>query len=247
MIKVIIVEDELQAKTALETMLLDFNIEICGEATGVEDALKLIKTIKPDVVFLDIELTDGTAFDLLDRIIDIDFKVIFVTGHDKFAVKAFRYHALDFLLKPIHPKELKEAIDRLANFDNQKSIDFQLRQLLESVKIKTLERLLIHTNEGITVIPQRQIIRLESDGNYTSIYTSANQRHVASINLKNYEEMLPEPPFFRIHQSHIINTDFISKVLKEDGGFVVMENGVKIPIARRRKDEFLDMLKSNFH
>ena len=140
MIKVIIVEDELQAKTALKTMLLDFSIEICGEATGVEDALKLIKTIKPDVVFLDIELTDGTAFDLLDRIIDIDFKVIFVTGHDKFAVKAFRYHALDFLLKPIHPKELKEAIDRLANFDNQKSIDFQLRQLLESVKIKTLER-----------------------------------------------------------------------------------------------------------
>ncbi len=246
MIKVIIVEDEIQAKNALEMMLLDYNIKIHGHATGVNEAYELIKTIHPHVVFLDIELVDGSSFDLLDKFSNIDFKVIFVTGHDKFAVKAFRYNAIDYLMKPIHQLELKSAIDKIQLPVKQESVDFQVRQLLSSMKKKSLDRLLIHTSEGISVIPQNQIIRLEADANYTTIYTSGSQKHIASVNLKNYEEMLPEPPFFRIHQSHIINIDFITKVLKEDGGFVVLENGSKIPIARRRKDEFLELLKSNY-
>jgi two-component system, LytTR family, response regulator len=246
MVKVVIVEDEIQAKNALETMLLDYNIKIYGHATGVNEAYELITTIQPDVVFLDIELVDGSSFDLLDKFSNIDFKVIFVTGHDNFALKAFRYNAIDYLMKPIDQLELKSAIDRIKLPVKNESLDFQVRQLLSSMKKKSLDRLLIHTAEGISVIPQNQIIRLESDANYTTIYTSTSQKHIASINLKNYEEMLPEPPFFRIHQSHIINIDFITKVLKEDGGFVVLENGIKIPIARRRKDEFLELLKSNF-
>lgn len=246
MIKVVIVEDEIQAKNALEMMLLDFDVKIHGHATGVNEAYELIKTIQPDVVFLDIELVDGSSFDLLDKFSNIDFKVIFVTGYDNFAVKAFRYNAIDYLMKPIHQQELKSALERIQKPVKHESVDFQVRQLLHSIQKKTLDRLLIHTTEGISVIPQNQIYRLESDGNYTTIYTMTNQKHIASLNLKNYEEILPEPPFFRIHQSHIININYITKVLKEDGGFVVLENGSKIPIARRRKDEFVELLKSNY-
>ena len=246
MAKVVIIEDELQAKNALEAILDELGINISGYAQSVDQAYLLINELKPDLIFLDIELINGTAFDLLDKFETISFDIIFVTGHDEFAVKAFRYNAIDYLLKPVVFSQLKEAIFKMEKLRNPKNIDVQVKHLLDSMKKKSFERILLHTQEGISIIPKQNIVRLESDGNYTIIFTNTGQKHLSSNNLKYYEDILPEPLFFRVHQSHIVNIDFIIKILKEDGGYVVIDNNKKIPIARRRKDEFLELLKSSF-
>lgn len=246
MLKVIIIEDELQAKNALEAMLKELGVTVFGSSQDIDQSYLLINSAKPDLIFLDIELDNGNAFDLLDKFESIDFNIIFTTGHDQFAVKAFRYNALDYLLKPIDINLLKEALTKVEKLPSRKNLDLQIKHLIDSIKKQSFERILLHTQEGISIIPKNNIIRLESDGNYTTIFTNTGHKHLASSNIKYYEDILPEPPFFRVHQSHIVNIDFITKVLKEDGGFVLMENNVKIPIARRRKEEFLELLKSSF-
>lgn len=246
MLKVLIIEDELQAKNALEAMLLELGIKTFGSSQDIDQSYLLINSVKPDLIFLDIELENGNAFDLLDKFESIDFKIIFTTGHDQFAVKAFRYNAIDYLLKPIDFELLKEALTKVKSLPARGSLDIQIRYLLDSMKKQSFERILLHTQEGISIIPKQNIIRLESDGNYTTIFTNTGHKHLSSNNLKYYEDILPEPPFFRVHQSHIVNIDFIIKILKEDSGYVVIDNNKKIPIARRRKDEFLEMIKSSF-
>ena len=246
MLKVIIIEDELQAKNALEAMLKELGVTVFGSSQDIDRSYLLINSAKPDLIFLDIELDNGNAFDLLDKFESVDFNIIFTTGHDQFAVKAFRYNALDYLLKPIDINLLKKALTKVEKLPSKKNLDIQIKHLIDSIKKQSFERILLHTQEGISIIPKNNIIRLESDGNYTTIFTNTVHKHLASSNIKYYEDILPEPPFFRVHQSHIVNIDFITKVLKEDGGFVLMENNIKIPIARRRKEEFLELLKSSF-
>jgi two-component system LytT family response regulator len=242
MLKIIIIEDEMQAKNALEMMLSDLGHSISGYAQDVDQGFSIIQKIKPDVLFLDIELIGGTAFDILDKLDKVDFHIIFTTAYDHFAVKAFRYNALDYLLKPLEANLLKEALSKVTIDENKSDLDQQVKMLLESMKSQKFDRILLNAQDGISIIQKQNITRLEADGNYTTIYTNNGFKHIASNNLKYFEDMLTELPFFRIHQSHIVNIDFVVKVLKEDGGYVVLEDGYRVPIARRRKEEFLSIL-----
>lgn len=244
--KVAVIEDEEHSLLALLDLLKSYPyLHICGHADGVKSGVDLIKKEQPDLVFLDIALTDGSGFDLLDRCKDLHFNVIFTTAFNNFAIKAFRYNALDYLLKPIVDTELDDALKKTKKNENsQHDIQNQLHELLHCVKKNAFERLLLHTQQGIMVLEINQILRLEADGNYTTVIMKNHEKHLATTTIKIFEEMLSPTLFFRVHQSHIINILSVKKIMKEDGGYVVLDDGTNIPIARRRKEDFIEMLKA---
>ncbi len=239
---VIIVDDESGARAIIKRFLAEHfpEIIVAGEASGISEALHLLKEHNIDLLFLDIEMKDGTGFELLDRIPELSFNVIFTTAHDEFAVKAFRYNAIDYLLKPIDPDEFTQAIEKAMIHDSSDILQRRFAQLLKTTKEKSFERITLATSTGHVFTKTQDITRLETYGNYSFVYLANGDRLLVSRNLKEFEEMLPEPDFFRIHQSHIVNTLFVKKVIKDDGDHVVMTDGVKIPISRRRKEEFMN-------
>ncbi|MCU0345732.1 MAG: LytTR family DNA-binding domain-containing protein [Saprospiraceae bacterium] len=244
--RIAIVDDETPARQSLTTMLTTFrpDCRLVGEANCVSTGIQLLRLAKPDIVLLDINLTDGSAFDLLDAFPNAGFKVVFTTAYDEFSLKAFRYNALDYLLKPILPRDLVASIDRAT----QRPLAEQspkLVNLRNEAPNHQLSRLALHSADGLVFLRLDHIIRLEADSNYTTFHCSNHERHTVIRPLKEFEELLPETRFFRIHQSHLINFDFVKKVLKKDGGFVVMADGSQLPMARRRKDEFMAWLLEN--
>ncbi len=245
--RIAIVDDEQDARQALRTLLETYcpDVEVCGEADSVESAFALIRQTQPDAILLDISMEDGTGFDLLDKFQRTSFQVIFTTAHDEFALKAFRYHALDYLLKPINPVELAQTID-LLKIENQEDYQTRINNLLESARTRQLDKITLTSQEGMVFLNLDQIVRLESDGSYTSFYLPDKERHLIARPMKDFEDLLIGHDFFRIHQSHIVQLSFVKKVLREDGGYALMEDGFKAPIARRRKEEFLEVLKKRF-
>jgi two-component system LytT family response regulator len=245
--RIAIIDDEPDARQAMRTLLTMLCPEatICGEADSVATAFVLLRQTQPQAILLDISLGDGTGFDLLDKFPQLPFQVIFTTAHDDFALKAFRYHALDYLLKPINPVELAAAIDRI---QEAPSPDYPLRinHLLESHRTQQLSKITLNTQQEMVFVNVDQIVHLESEGSYTTFHLLNKERHLISHPLKTFEEMLPVADFFKLHQSHLINLSHVKSVLREDGGYAFMENGYKIPIARRRKEEFLKVIKERF-
>lgn len=242
--RIAIIDDEPDARQALHTMLnmLCPDAEICGEADGVQSGYVLIRQRRPHAVLLDISMEDGTAFDLLDKFPHPEFQVIFTTAHDEFALKAFRYHALDYLLKPINPEALAQAIDRIKP-ELPEGIPAQISNLLESARTRQLNKITLTSQEGMVFLQLDQIVRLESEGSYTTFYLLNKERHIITRPMKDFEELLPETVFFRLHQSHIINLFFVKKILREDGGYALLEDGAKVPVARRRKDALMEVLR----
>ncbi|MDZ4708744.1 MAG: LytTR family DNA-binding domain-containing protein [Saprospiraceae bacterium] len=244
-LRIMIVEDEAGVRATLRNLILQNHpsAEIVAEAASVAEAQNWIKRIHADILFLDVQLLDGTGFDLLDRIPKMNIRVIFTTAFDEFAVKAFRYNAIDYLLKPIHPDELAVAIEKaqqkLNLYDQEKLFSNLVRTNAEQI----FDRITLPTSEGPVFAKTKEICRLESCGNYSFVYLVNGERHLAARNLKEFEEMLPHPYFFRLHQSHIVNTGFVKKILKEDGGLAIMQDGTKIQVARRRKETFIDVLQ----
>jgi len=171
-------------------------------------------------------MEDGTGFNLLDRLPELNFNVIFTTAHDEFAIRAFRYNAIDYLLKPIDPDEFISAVQKAKQHQNLDTLRHQFAQLLKTTQEKSFDRITLTTNSGHVFARTKDITRLETYGNYSFVYLAESERLLVSRNLKEFEEMLPEPAFFRIHQSHIVNTFFVKKFIKEDGGYVVMADGV---------------------
>ncbi|MDQ3017891.1 MAG: LytTR family DNA-binding domain-containing protein, partial [Bacteroidota bacterium] len=192
-----------------------------------------------DLLFLDVEMSDGTGFELLDKIKDQHFPVIFTTAHDEFAIRAFRYNAIDYLLKPIDPDEFIEAVQKAKDHQHQSTLRKQFAQLVQTSQDKTFDRITLATSEGLIFTNTKDITRIETYGNYCFVFLATGDRLLVSKNLKEFEEMLPEPEFFRIHQSHIVNTLFVKKIIKDDGEQVIMSDGMKIPVSRRRKEEFM--------
>jgi two-component system LytT family response regulator len=241
MISVVIIDDETKARTNLKELLHSVcsSVEIIGEADGVASGLQLLSRVQPDAVLLDIQMKDGTGFDLLDRLPSLDYHIIFITAHEEFALKAFRYYALTYLVKPIDPDDLLSVCRKIKKEKENKLSGQHLRHLLESVQNRKIENVALSTNEGMIYLKLKEIIRLESDGNYTFFYTSGQEKFVVSRTIKEFEELLPEDIFFRTHQSHIVNLQEVRKVLKEDGGYALMGDGTKVPISRRKKDDFL--------
>ena len=243
MIKAIIIDDEQKARETLSDSLSLYctNIDVIAEADGVKTGLVVIKENNPDVVFLDIMMTDGSGFDLLELIPTINFEIIFVTAYDKFAVKAFEFSAVDYILKPIKPQQLIRAVGKLKKSEGFETINKKLEVLLNNKN--NLEKIALPSLDGLCFIKIEDIIRCESDGNYTTFYMNLGEKVIVTRLIKEYEEMLSPLTFYRIHKSHIINFKYIKKYIRGDGGSVIMNDGTKIEVSRRRKEGFVSALQ----
>jgi two-component system LytT family response regulator len=220
------------------------NIAVIGQANNVESGVNLIKQIVPDIVFLDVEMPDGTGFDLLQKLKPINFKVIFVTGYEDFAIKAFRFSAIDYLLKPLDPVDLVEAVNKAEEALTKDVMELKLNTLFSNLeRPKNLQKLVLKTAEKIYSVNIQDIVNCESDKNYTTFYFINAPKLVVSTTLKEYEILLKPFQFFRAHQSHLINMLYFDHFLKTDGGnTIVMKNKNTIPLAKRKKEEFLDLV-----
>lgn len=220
------------------------NIAIIGEADSVQSGVVLIRQIVPDIVFLDVEMPDGTGFDLLQKLKPIQFKVIFITGHEDFAIRAFRFSAIDYLLKPLDPQELIESVRKAEESLNKEVIELKLNTLFSNLeRPKNLQKLILKTADKIYSVNIQDIMHCESDKNYTTFYFVNAPKLVVSTTLKEYETMLKPFDFFRAHQSHLINLLYFDHFIKSDGGnTIVMKNKNKIPLAIRKKEEFLALI-----
>ncbi|MFK8039575.1 MAG: LytR/AlgR family response regulator transcription factor [Crocinitomicaceae bacterium] len=248
MISAVIIDDEDHCRENLRTIInSNFNdIQIVGEGNSVESATKVITDTAPNVVFLDVDLSDGSGFNVLDNIESLNFHVIFITAFNDYAIKAFRYNALDYLLKPIDIEELKNAISKIQEVDNKQLITKEeVKELIANLsRTEEDKKLIIKDKNYNYYIRIGDIIRCEADGNYTTIYCENHDKIVVSYPLKKYVSLLPTSIFFRVHQSNLINLNQVKKVLKEDGGLVVMNDESKVLIARRRKDSFFEAMKT---
>ncbi|WP_160750335.1 LytTR family DNA-binding domain-containing protein [Flavobacterium sp. Sd200] len=221
------------------------NIAIIDQANSVATGVDSIKKFLPDLVFLDVEMNDGTGFDILQQLAPINFKVIFITGHQEFAIKAFRFSAIDYLLKPLDPEELVEAVKKAEETLNKEILEIKFNTLFSNLeRPKNLQKLVLKTAERVYSVNIQDIVRCESDKNYTTFYLNDGQSLLASTTLKEYESMLVPMGFFRSHQSHLINMAYFDHFIKSDSGTIVMKDKTHIPLATRKKEEFLTMLNS---
>ncbi len=240
MIRILIIDDEIDAIEALRMMLEEFceNVEIIGTSQSPLEGIKMINQLKPDLLLLDIEMPGGNGFDVLEATSLLNYKVIFTTAYNHYAIRAIKYGALDYLMKPIDIDELQSAVD-LAKEQLDGMIDHQIarNEFLEHVKQPDVlnERIAICVKEGYAFIDHAEIIYLQSEGSYTRFFT-LNQEYIVSKNLKTYEELLPSDGFLRVSNSHLVNIQNIRNYLREDGGILMMTNGNKITISRARKN-----------
>ena len=241
--KALIVEDELAATNLLKNLLREYcpQVQVMGEATNVQEAVERIRLLRPDLVFVDIELRDGTIFEALDQLSDFRGHLIFTTGHNDFALRAFRYNAIDYLLKPIDPKELIEAVEKL-NIQEQ-SLRLRYDLLRESVRTEHFEKIVLSVSEEYHVLDLADIFHIAGEGNYSTVHHAHGKEIVVSKPLKFFDETLPTEQFFRVHQSHLINFAFVKKVLKGDERAILLQNGEIIPLARRKMDDFIQQLR----
>jgi two-component system LytT family response regulator len=215
------------------------------EATGVEAGVTLIRKIKPEIVFLDVMMGDGTGFDLLSKIINPDFKVVFVSGYDRFAVRAFKFSAVDYLVKPVIESELIETLHRLSKVLSQQSINLMLSALqLNNDQSKKKKQLVLRDTDSVYSVDVKEIIRCQSSDNYTTFYFNNQTPLMISRPLKEFEELLEDFDFFRIHQSHLINLEYLQKFQRKEGGFAILKDGTEIPVASRRRELLIEKLNS---
>ena len=219
-------------------------IKIIGEADSVVTGIAIIEERKPDVVFLDIQLGDGTGFDILERMENIDFHVIFTTALDSYGIKAIKFSALDYLLKPIDTDELVEAVKKLDNKQRKDEFNGSINLLLENIKnIQTTnKRIALNSADKIHMIYINDIIRCESQGSYTIFHLVNKEQIVATRNLKEYEQLLEEYSFIRVHHSHLINFNFLKEYIKKDGGYAIMTDHAQVPVSFRKRSNLLDMI-----
>lgn len=244
---ILVIDDEDRARKSIVDLLQlsHFNIESITQAYNVKSGLEAIRNHKVDLLLLDINMPDGTGFDLLKKLDSIDFKIIFITAYEEYAIRAFGFSAIDYLLKPIDPAKLMEALEKARQLVEQESINLKLNALFANLENSNSEckKLILKTAENIYVVSTSDIIRCESDSGYTNFFLVDGKKILVSNNLKDYEEMLNGMGFYRIHQSHLINIKYIDHYSKTDGGAVIMKDNSNLPVARRKKDSFLKLLE----
>lgn len=241
--KAIIIDDQSYVRENLKLLLQEFvpEVEVLAEADGVKSGLECLKKYQPDLVFLDIEMQDGTGFDLLSLARDSTFRVIFVTGHDGYAIRAFRVAAIDYLLKPVDPDDLIEAVSKA-----KRQHPIQEIQVAEAISIqssKNLTQIVLSDADTVYLVKVADIIRCQSEDNYTRFFLSDGRILLISKTLKEYSEMLENSRFFRCHQSHLINLGFFDRLDKRDGGTIFLKDGSTVPLATRKKDLLLQVLR----
>jgi two-component system, LytTR family, response regulator len=246
MLRTVIIDDEEHMRDSLSKLLQRHcpQVDVAGEANSVTSGLKVIQSTHPDLVLLDIQMGDGTGFDLLNSLPVIDFKIIFITAFDQFALQAFRFSAVDYLLKPVNPEMLAEAVERAGTLI-QEHYNLQMQALQDN--LKNIEhqdkKIILKTTENIYLLALKDIISCESDNNYTSIHTTNAETILVSKTLKEYDTLLTGCGFYRVHKSFLINLAHIRRFEKQDGGYIILTNDLKIPVASRKRDEMLELLE----
>lgn len=236
MLRTIIIDDEKQARVILrEELSLFKEIEIIDEAESVDDAVRKILNHKPDLVFLDIHLGQGNGFDVLNKVAGNNFKVVFATAYDQYAVQAFKYNTLHYILKPIHKKDLLEVITKL------NTATTELEIIRQKVNLIRNNRIAIQTGEGISFHDISSIIRCQSDSNYTLIFFSNEPKLLTARTLRDFEELLTTVGFERVHNSHLVNLAHVKKYSNKDGGHLVMSDNTIVPVSQRKKSQFLKL------
>ncbi|MEO1517525.1 MAG: LytTR family DNA-binding domain-containing protein [Bacteroidota bacterium] len=245
-LKVVIIDDEQNSRDFLDFALHQFNqqVKVVGQAEDVDTGVHTIRKHQPDLVFLDIEMPGGNGFDILEQCQDIPFRVVVVTGYDQYAIKAIKYSALDYLLKPVNLRELTIAIERVRQTDRLTT--HQQYQLLKDQLNKPLRphnQLILSGSKGYKLLHLDQINYVEADGNYARFHLSNGQSQLAIHHMGYYEALLPSNQFFRIHKSYLINIQNVVQYLAGRGGKVQMQSEAVLPVAIRRKTEFVERLK----
>lgn len=247
MIKTVIIDDEPNNVDTLTQLLLKYCpvIEITGVADNARSGQEVILDVQPDLVFLDIEMPYGNAFELLNNITPINFEIIFVTAFDNYAINAIKYSALDYLLKPVNISELQSAVQKAVDRIKIKNISQKIDTLFFNLNTAKpfLQKMALPTLDGLIFVNVKDLVWLEARGSYTFIYLATGQKITISRTLKEFEDILPQDNFSRIHQSYIINHHFIKKYVRGRGGSVEMEDGTIIEVSLRKKDEFLAKFK----
>jgi two-component system LytT family response regulator len=224
--------------------LIQPDIKILGEAENVAQGLALLREQEPDMVFLDVEMPDGKGFDILRQMPDLQAKVVFITAHNHYAVEAFRFSALDYLLKPVDSEELQMAISKAFQALEKESYQLKVNAFLnnmEDVSTK-YKKIVLKNSDSIFAVLISEIIRLEASNNYTTFYIENQAPIIVSKTLKDYEDLLSNYGFYRIHQSHLINLNYFSRYDKKDGGQVVMKDKTSLPISTKKKDQLFEFL-----
>ncbi|QAA82892.1 response regulator transcription factor [Aequorivita sp. H23M31] len=250
MIKVIIIDDESHCIDVLKNLIekIDSDYTITGIFTNPLLGLEFIKNNPPDLLFLDIEMPNLNGFMLLDNLLPIDFDVIFTTAYDQYAIKAFRYSAINYLLKPITEKSIVKA---LSNWEKRrKKTSTQQWQLLQdrlSGSKEECTKMALPTGVGYQIVEIENILRCQSDSNYTNVYCKDGNKVLISRTLKDIEELLGDHGFLRVHQSHLINPQYVKGILKQDGGSLIMQDDTEIPVSRQRSKQINEILETMLH
>jgi two-component system LytT family response regulator len=246
MITAIIVDDEKLSRNALSIQLRKHcpAVKVLAECASAAEGLKAIQAQRPQVVFLDVEMPHMNGFEMLQLLEPISFEIIFTTGYDAYAIKAIKFSALDYLLKPIEKEELKKAVAKIEQSAQQmipQQLDILLQQLTN--KPMTLQKLALPTLEGFKLVALENIIRCESEGNYTHVFLKKTEKLLVSRQLKEIEELLEGHPFLRIHHSHVVNLNEITQYVRGEGGWVVMSDNTSVNVSRSRKEALLNLFK----
>ncbi len=248
MLNAIIIDDERNALEVLEMQLQHFcpEVNVVAKCDGGEKGIAAIKKHQPQIVFLDIEMPHKNGFDVLNETKGLNYEVIFTTAYDQFAIKAFKFSAVDYLLKPVDVTELRAAVDKVKNRATQEPLDDRIKKLLSQFTqpaAPASEKIALPVGDAMQLVLPNDILRCESESNYTHIFLVNGKKITTAKTLKDVEENLGGLNFYRVHQSHLVNMNHISKVVRGDGGYVLMDDGTQIAISRNRKEAFLESFR----
>jgi len=242
-LKTIVVDDEQDAVDFITSIIGEYcpSLEVIAKANNVNQGVAAIKDNKPDLVFLDVEMPNGTGFDLLAQFPEKNFDVVFITAFNHYAIKAIKFSAVDYILKPININEFIEAVERVVKKRRERNTQSNdnLKILMENLKSSLPSRLAIPTSDGMEYINPRDIIRIEADRSYSWFYLNGGRKMLVSKHLKEFQELLSDRYFFRSHNSHLINLKYVKKYIRKEGGYIEMTDGAVISVSRNRKDLFL--------
>ncbi|MEH6764888.1 MAG: LytTR family DNA-binding domain-containing protein [Aequorivita antarctica] len=245
-LKAIIVDDEKHSRETLNNLVIEFceDVEVLTTASNIEDAVLAIKTLKPDLLFLDIELQTGTGFDILEQLNEVNFEVIFTTAFEQYALKAVKFSSLDYLLKPIDLDELQKAVEKAKKIKDRNIYSRQLETLIHNLKQQQPinNKICLATADGYEFINVEEIMYCKAEGSYTSFKLINGINLLVSKHLKEYENLLTDQYFMRVHNSYLINLNEVKKYVKADGGYILMNNGEPVSISRSKKDDFFKIM-----
>ena len=244
--RIVIIDDEESVRRSLSKIILqEFDdAEIVAEAGDVQTGLDVLKKYNPDLLMLDIQLPDGTGFDLLEKVNQYNFKLIFITAFEEYAIKAFKFSALDYLLKPFDPDEVRKALARVKETLDFEDTQLKLNAFLSNIQniSNEVKKIVLRTSESIHLVNVQDIMHCQSDGNYTNIYLQGGKKLIVSRTLKEFEQMLEPYGFFRLHQSHLMNLNYLDHFNRERE-HVVLRNDTSLPVSSRKKDQLLKIFK----